>query len=219
MKIFTNGYLGIGGDGYHMVNRLCVPATFESPPGVESSFLCTPVENQGQNPVCAAVAGTTNVEVKDWQKHHYKNQLDYMALYNRAKVRDGNTNPGTYGTSIFDAMRDLKYIDPLLARMQILKTQQELQFALHAHQVCMVAVRLTAGWLPGNLVKGWVGEQSEYIGNHMMMLCGYRRAPYFARPGYKVLQSWGSDVGENGFVKVDADKLEAGLMEGYLITW
>jgi len=219
---FVSGYKGIGGDKYNTVLRpkLRAPEAFTVPSGVDESFICTPVENQMSDPCCVSCAASTAVETTDWAKNHFYKHIPYLQVHQECMRIDGHPyeNTGTYGTSVYQALINLKYI-PETAVLEIITTERDLFYALHKYRICMVALNITEGFRAENCKDGWVGPQTGILGGHMMVCCGYRLQPRATREGFHLVNSWGTEVGIGGFVKIDRDKFLAQFKEGYVIVY
>jgi len=209
--IRVDGYLGIKKNDTYATVDCKVPDFFEPPPFVDSRGLCTPVENQNDKPYCVAYTLAGYVEARDWQKAHRYTQVDPAPRYKEAKRIDGDDNAGTYLSSIYQAGKLHGDFDHT-ANIEILRTLNDVKYALHSNLVCFLCFRITDGWYHPNKVTGFVSDGSNTIGGHCVLGCWYATGQ-----GVGFQNSWGLDWGVNGFGRLTEKQFAEQFMEGMIV--
>jgi len=172
---------------------LKAPAKFQGPKELILTGYCTPVENQGAKPWCAAYAASSYAENIRWRIDGYRRDIDPAPLYAYAKTVDGS--PDTDGTYLECTLRALMAKGHLPAMsVKTFDTLRDLKYAVHRQGVCIAGFNITSDWFSPR--KGVVFGEGETQGGHAVTVCGYDEG------GVVILNSWGADWGHGGFAYV-----------------
>lgn len=197
---------------------LSVPSTYAGPEELILSGYCTPVENQGNLPYCAAYAASSFAENVLWRRRGYHKDVDPVPLYQFAKTIDGD--PDGDGTLLECPLKGLvvKKILPDKCRPKILRGQlwgmsgkDVVKYAIHKYGVCVAGFDITGEWFtPKNGVVTGADRKSE--GGHAVVICG------FDKDGFLILNSWGRSYAHDGFVYVANRAFDDQFMYGACLT-
>ena len=178
--------------------RIATPDDFDVPLTHEARFECLYPDNQGSTSECAGRAMAGYIEVHNWRQTHRAIQEDGSALYAEAKKIDGFPDEdGTTASAIVQAAKNLGRLDESLT-MRRIRTQLDVQFALHTHRVIMAGFMISQNW---NYAKkdGFIGTKwDDRIGGHMVLLNSYNLDPEEGPLYYGWQNSWGFDWGWHG---------------------
>lgn len=204
-----------------MRRRLKASSGFEAPPTLILDGYCTPVENQGATPQCAAYAASSFAESVRWRTTGRKEQIDPAALYARAKELDGDNGPGTTIDHALQALIDAKvFKKSCMIRLfgnsffgfgQDLGLT-EVKYAVHRYGCCVAGFSITTEWYdPKNaVVQG--GPDFTCEGGHAVLVCGYDPT------GVLVMNSWGPSYGRDGKVFISNRAFAKQFMYGAVLT-
>lgn len=196
---------------------------FTAPEELNLRGYCTPVENQGDLPYCAAYSASSFAENILWRKRHYHEDIDPAPLYKYAKTIDGAPNtPGTFLECTLDALLKKGYFDNKICKIKTFggKTQfgndnciNDLKFAIHQYGCCLAGFNITDEWYsPGddNTIDGTGWHRSE--GGHAVTICGYDKDRVL------IMNSWGTSYADRGFVWITNDAFLKQFIYGALLT-
>ena len=189
---------------------LKAPARFQGPKELILSGYCTPVENQGAKPWCAAYAATSYAENVRWRIDGYHRDIDPAPVYRYAKSIDGS--PDTDGTYLECALKALiaggHLPDTCLVRT--FDTLRDVKYAIHRYGVCIAGFDITSGWFAPE--RGVIPDGGERQGGHAVAVCGYDEG------GVIILNSWGAEWGHGGFAYVPVKAFERQFMYGAALS-
>lgn len=183
---------------------------FSAPTELDLRWYCTPVENQGNLPYCAAYSASSFAENILWRKRNYYTDIDPVPLYKYAKTIDGDpTGAGTLLECTMEALLAKGYFDKDICRIRQIggsyfdngNVIRDVKFAIHKYGVCMAGFNITSEWYApkNNIIKG--GKfMSE--GGHAVIICGYSDL----KKAFLIMNSWGNDYAEGGFVWISYDE-------------
>lgn len=222
-KMFINGGLKIP---EKMLKRDAFRAakTFSAPKKLDLSGYCTPVENQGNLPYCAAYSASSFAENILWRKNHFHEDIDPVPLYKYAKTIDGDPKgAGTYLECTLEALLHYKYFDPIACKIKTFGGKpygsntgiDDMKFAIHRYGICMAGFAITSEWFSprGNIIRGSSSAASQ--GGHAVVVCGYDDADGGV---FKIMNSWGNMYAENGFVYITYKEFEKEFIYAGLMT-
>lgn len=193
---------------------------FSAPDELVLKGYCTPVENQGNLPYCAAYSASSFAENILWRKNHYHQDIDPVPLYKYAKSIDGDPNgAGTYLECTMEALLEKGYFDKDICRIKQIGGEmfdngnpiRDVKFAIHRYGVCMAGFEITTEWYsPKNdTIKG--GKYPSE-GGHAVIICGWDKE------GFIIMNSWGTSYADHGFVRVAYNVFEKQFLYGTTMT-
>ena len=180
---------------------------------------CTPVENQGSKPYCAAYSASNFAESVLWRRDGYRTDIDPDPLYLHAKTIDGDpTGDGTYLECTLDALLEKGYFDRGKCKVKTFGGRlfglgsglDAVKNAIHRYGCCIAGFQITGEWFsPRNaVVRG--GGESE--GGHAVTLVGYDEG------GVLVMNSWGESYAHDGKVYIANKAFDEQFMYGAVLT-
>lgn len=194
---------------------------FSAPKELILRGYCTPVENQGNLPYCAAYAASSFAENILWRKNHYHQDIDPVPLYKYAKTIDGDPNgAGTFLECTMEALLAKGYFDKDICRIKQIggipfgndNVINDIKFAIHRYGVCMAGYEITTEWYAprNNTITGSKTYPSE--GGHAVIICGWRDDAFL------IMNSWGKSYADDGFVWVTFDETKRKLIYATTMT-
>lgn len=201
---------------------LKVTARFEAPKELLLDGYCTPVEDQGSKPWCAAYAATNFAENVLWRMKGWHQDIDPAPVYRYAKSIDGDpTGDGTY---LECALKGLLHVGAFGGMCQVRTFGNswfgfgdsegilETKFAVHRYGCCLAGFSITDEWFaPKNaVVKGGAGFEAQ--GGHAVLICGYDEG------GFLIMNSWGRGYGHDGKIYISNKAFERQFMYGAVLT-
>jgi hypothetical protein len=183
-----------------------VPATVDLRPQL------LPSNHQGETPLCAAFAVAGWLEYLRWKYFGEVNQIDPEPIYKTAKSLDGY--PQVEGTTLeaaIAAAEKLGYFkDFQYGSIRKIRATDAPQ-ALHRYGIVLCGLNITENWTRVDNT-GWLKPGGAILGGHAVLLCAYslRHNP----PWYAVQNSWGTDYGWHGFVRLTPDIFHSQFLYG-----
>ena len=221
-----NTIVGIGGVSYR-AGDLLIPGNLEELPSLEvakGGFVapqtidlrdyCIKTRDQGSNPWCAAYSATSFKSNILWRKADTPVSFDPYPVYSWAKQNDGS--PDANGTTLNAALQALiedGSFDKSLCKVKVLKTINQVKYAIHKFGCCLVGLDVTTEWNLCNKNKSTITGKGNYdkLGGHAVIACGY------TRDGLIIQNSWGENWGEYGFALITWEELESEFLYGAVI--
>lgn len=191
---------------------LMTPQRFLAPRKIDARDMCIETSNQFRTPHCAGFTAAGYVEVHQWREQHYPEQVDADEIYQRAKVIDGNNDPGTYLESVAQVIIDMKLVEGEIKYVE--DNINSIKFAIHKHLVVIGGFMITNEWNQVNPKTGKIidlGTDSVKYGGHAVLLCGY------SNEGIFIQNSWGSKWGLYGFGLIPWNQVIEQFMYGVVI--
>lgn len=194
---------------------------FQAPKELILDGYCTPVENQGDLPYCAAYAATSFAESILWRKKHYHEDIDPEMVYKKAKEIDGH--PELKGTSIDAALQALLELDIFDKNICKVKTfagrpfgrtdgLKSVQFAIHEYGCCVAGFNISKEWSSPSFFTDTISsKKSPTVCGHAVLITGYKK------DRVRILNSWGKKYGDKGFVWVTNDVFDVQFIYGGVI--
>jgi len=191
-------------------NMLKAPAKFQGPKELILSGYCTPVENQGAKPWCAAYSASSYAENLRWRLDGYHRDIDPAPIYAYAKSIDGSPNTdGTYLECTLKALMAGGHL-PDTCIVKTFSTLRDVKYAIHKYGVCIAGFRITSDWFAPK--KGVILGGGDEQGGHAVTVCGYDEG------GVLILNSWGADWGHDGFAYIPVKTFEEQFMYGAALS-
>ena len=201
---------------------LRVSSMFEAPRELLLDGYCTPAEDQGSKPWCAAYAASNFAESVLWRMKGFRREVDPAPVYRHAKSIDGDpTGDGTY---LECALKGL-VAGGIFKRECLVRTfgnswygfggsggADETKYAVHRYGCCLAGFNITDEWFDPKdaVVRGGPGFVTQ--GGHAVLVCGYDEG------GFLVMNSWGKSYGRDGKVYVSNKAFERQFMYGAVLT-
>ena len=176
------------------INRISkVPGKFCAPRKLDFRDMCIPTSDQARSPHCTGYATAGYIEVQNWRKLHYPEQVDGDKIYFQAKELDHYPADGTWIHIATKAALNLDLIDGQIEYIE--SNRRALQFAIHEYLVCIGSFEITDEWNAINrkgIIPNW-GADKQSIGGHAVLICGYDP------DGIYIQNSWSRSWGLYGF--------------------
>ena len=196
-----------------------VGKSFSAPVECFNQFCCTPVENQGALPWCAAYSAANYAEEKLWRRKGYPEQIDPAPLYKYAKSIDGDPDgDGTYLECTLEALVKKGFFGEeckiktigggLFGNGSALNDEKN---AIFRHGTIIAGFNISSEWFtPANgVIRGKVNDEQ---GGHAVHLVGYDDG------GILIQNSWGADYGKGGFVYLTNNAFLSQFMYAAMLT-
>ena len=189
---------------------------FVCPETIDLRDYCVKTSDQGSNPWCAAYAASGFVSNILWRKTDMPPEIDAEPLYKLAKEIDGAPNvDGTTLTAIYHAVLDKGYFDDKICSVKVLRTKDQVKYAIHKFGCCLLGMMVTNEWYYCNpnktTISGKDPTTNSFLGGHAVLCCGYNP------DGVIIQNSWGMDWGDYGFALVTWDEFEREFTYGAVI--
>ena len=219
-RMFVNGGLKIP-EKILKRETFAAAKDFTAPEMLDLRGYCTPVENQGNLPYCAAYSASSFAENILWRKNHYHEEIDPLPLYKYAKTIDGDpTGAGTFLECAMEALFKYKYFDPNVCKIKLfggnpfnnVNAIRDMKFAIHQYGVCMAGFSITSEWYSPNRDNTITGKDAAGQGGHAVIVCGYDKNRFL------IMNSWGKSYAENGFVWITNDAFQKQFIYSCIMT-
>lgn len=212
----------------HIVGDLIVPDDIDLMPSLSTGIqqfvapkslpfmdLCLPTDDQGRNPWCAAYAAAGFAESVLWRKRNYPEQISPDWIYRYAKTVDGN--PDDDGTSLVATIKALLakgLFDANVCKIKVVKTVQQLKFAIFKFGCCPIGLNISREWYACNKDKSSIYGQGDttLVGGHAVLACGY------LQDGLLIHNSWSEKWGKDGFAIVSWEELKRQFIYGVVLN-
>jgi hypothetical protein len=188
---------------------------FVAPKSLPLMDYCLPTDDQGCNPWCAAYAAAGFAESILWRLRNYPEQMPPKWIYDYAKTIDGDPNGS--GTSLVATLKALLWkgiFDEKVCSVKVIRTVEQLKFAIHKFGCCPVGFNISREWYRCNENKASIcGEgDASLIGGHAVLACG------FMPDGLYIHNSWGESWGKDGFAIVSWEEVERQFIYGAVLN-
>lgn len=184
--------------GFSHKASLAASAGFMAPSRVDMRDFCTPTEDQGATPWCAAYAAVQWAENILWRVEDAPREIAAKWVYEWAKQHDGHPNEdGTSLTDVLEALRGSVF-DRDKCKVKVVRANRlSVRYALHKFGCVLGSFNLDSSWWTATKQSPIIdGEGEQNLGYHAVLLCGYDKQ------GVWLQNSWGKDWGEYGFAKI-----------------
>lgn len=190
---------------------------FVAPKSIDNRDYCTPTEDQGNKPMCAAYSGTSMVENILWRKNDYPENIDPEIVYKYAKSIDGY--PNSDGTTLNAALQffiDNKYFSKE-SQIQIIRGSniiENIKYAIHKFGCVHCGFNITTEWESIDSKNTAIKADKYYpsLGGHAVLGCGYDSN------GLYIQNSWGEKWGAYGFALVTWEAVKKQFIYGAVIS-
>lgn len=219
MRKFKGGLIFKDSKLFRAAPILETPEPFDCPQSIDNSAYCTPLENQGREPWCAAYSMNQLLQASYWREFHSKVDFPEDKTYARAKRIDRIDGDGTTLEAVMRAVNGQNVglkVRPYLAYERI-NGVTDLLFSIHKYGIVMLGLNITQGWM--NLKPyGTIGDDDTPVGGHAVLASTYNlKGERLRGPNW-----WGPKWGvSGGFWDASFEQVRKQLMYGYAIriTW
>ncbi len=223
---FQKAIHGRVGGGLIMTGRplraariLRIPPAWDAPDTLDNSGYCTPLENQGQNPWCAAYAMCQLLQASYWRETGTKLQFDEAKCYAEAKRVDKIAGDGTSLEAVLAAAENVELNAsgriPLIED-DVIDEPGSIPFAIHQRGLVLCGLQITDGWTYPRM-NGMIGDGWRALGGHAVLCSGY------SIPDDEVWGPnwWGTSWGQRGFWRMKTRQFTDQFIYGYgaRVTW
>lgn len=188
--------------------------SFVAPNTIDLRDYCCKTRDQGRNPWCAAFAATAFASNVNWRKNDIPMQYDPAPIYAVAKKIDGSPNTdGTSLTAVLEALLDNGIFDRGRCVIKILRTVEQVKYAVHKFGCCLAGLNVSQEWYTCNKNKSTISgrKNAEQIGGHAVLVCGYNK------DGAIIQNSWDTDWGSYGFALITWNEFIREFMYGAVL--
>lgn len=194
--------------------RLGILPGHSVPLAIDNRYDCTPADDQGNVPACAAYSMAKLIEAKRWKATGIQFEIDPLPIYKVAKEQiDRNDQPGTYLTSVFEAAKILSLI-PSHARYEEITELIDVQTALHKYDYVLGGFNCISGWNNCSPASGFINERDEVsLGGHAVFVCAYELGKWI---GWQ--NSW-ANWGYKGFGRMTEECFRRTFMSGLVVIY
>lgn len=197
---------------------LRAPADWDVPERIDNSVYCPPLENQGQNPWCAAYSMAELLQASYWREFGARHDFPETRIYSGAKLLDGISGGGTTLDAVQMAVVGEDYGVPYIPNLtnELVADLQDVIYAVHKYGLVLVGLNITDGWRNLNR-DGSVGPGRLPLGGHAVLVSGYSmRDRTIWGPNW-----WGRGWGQEGYWRMTFDQFDQQLIYGYAVrvTW
>jgi len=208
---FKAGFLNLDIDISKLVS-FSVPQKFIAPRKIDNRDLCLQSSNQGTTPHCAGYSTAGFIEVINWKKNNYPEQINGSDIYKKAKEIEGKKYDGTTLELASKAAINLKLITGV--NQIVTKSRDSVKFAVHTNNTCIGGFLITDEWNQCNKKTGSVPtfKKAKSLGGHAVLISGYDSE------GVYIQNSWGLNWGLYGFCFMNWDMFDKQFMYGMIIS-
>lgn len=220
-RMFVNGGLRIP-EKILKKETFAAANNFTAPSKLDLRGYCTPVENQGNLPYCAAYSASSFAENILWRKRHYHEEIDPLPIYKYAKTIDGDPKgAGTFLECAMEGLFKYDYFDPKICKIKMFGGNpfnnangiRDMKFAIHQYGVAMAGFNITSEWYSPNSDNTVTGRKdASGQGGHAVIVCGYDENRFL------IMNSWGKGYAEDGFVWVTYKAFEEQFIYASIMT-
>jgi len=189
---------------------LRTPDKFVAPRKLDFRDMCIQTSNQGDTNHCVGYSVAGYIEIQNWKKNHYPEQVDGDNIYKEAKKIDGYDGEGTWLRFGVQGAINSGLISGKYEHLK--NNRDQVRFAIHEYSACILAFQITDEW---NSVgkNGEIPIFSNPItrGGHAVLGCGY------CPEGLYIQNSWGIRWGLYGFALLKWNLFDKQFSNGIII--
>lgn len=198
--------------------RLKAPTGWDCPPGLNNNGYCTPLENQGRNPWCAAYSMNQMLQASYWREFHRKVDFSEERTYTGAKSVDGIKGDGTTLMAVMSAVRGEDFGVGAVPQFDAegVYDSADVLFAVHKYGLVLIGMQISNGWQTLT-ADGMIGPAGGTMGGHAVLVSGYDlTAKLIWGPNW-----WGRTWGRDGFWTMTLSQFDEQFAYGYAmrINW
>jgi len=194
-------------------SRLKYTSNFVAPKFIDSRGMCLASSDQGFHPSCAGYTTAGYLEVQNWKKNHYPEQLDGLKIYKKAKELDPYNGDGTTLDYTVKAAIELGLLKGDW-NIEYVTSKEDVKYAVHEFSVFMAGFMINEAWNFVSKKTGYISTSSGAdLGGHAVLVCWYDED---AGIGWQ--NSWGSSWGWNGFGRMTWKQFNEQFQAGVIIN-
>ena len=200
--------------GLTLMSAMRATSQFIAPSRIDLRDYCTPTDDQGEKPWCAAYAAAQWVENIRWRLTDMPANIDPAPVYAHAKSIDGD--PDGEGTSLnaaLDFFCQTAFKSPDCKVLILRPNRLSVKYAIHKFGCALGGFNIDSSWWgvtsDAPVING-KGEPNQ--GGHAVLICGYDKQ------GVWIQNSWGRYWGEWGFAKITWQAFDREFMYGAVIS-
>lgn len=185
------------------------------PLAVDNRNYCTPVEDQGTRPWCAAYTAAAFAENVMWRRDGFIQEVEVQPLYEWAKKNDyAPAEDGTTLDAVCEALK-AKGVFGENTSTRLIYGEAQMKQAVHRYGCALGAFNITSEWynLAGGRVENITGAKDcDRLGGHAVLVVGYNAG------GVWVENSWGTGWGTAGFGFLEWQAFHEQFLYGAVLT-
>lgn len=200
--------------GFSHLSALTASRRFLAPSKIDLRDMCTPTEDQGSKPWCAAYAAAQWAENIQWRVKDAPTNIKPDWIYTYAKQHDGDPNgDGTTLTHVLEALRGSVF-DRDKCKVKVLRPSRlAVKYAIHKFGCALGGFNIDSSWWGVKKSTPVItGKGTPNQGGHAVLICGYDKE------GVWIQNSWGKDWAEWGFAKMTWDAFDKQFMYGAVLS-
>lgn len=177
-----------------------------NPTSLDFRQLCSPTDNQYDNPHCAGYAAAQMMESIYWKETGHPIQLDASQIY--AKAKEIDNHPDVDGTLIETTLSCALKLCPFIdENMYIVKTfgndgtkntLEKIKTLIHKHTFLLGGFMITDKWYKAREKTNMIKPGGNTLGGHAVLICGYIKDKVI------IQNSWGKGWASKGFAQLPA---------------
>ena len=174
--------------GFSHLPSLSATRQFMAPSRIDLRDLCTPTEDQGSKPWCAAYAAAQWAENIKWRLTDCVEQIDPTPIYKYAKSIDGDPyGDGTTIPAVLEALKHIGVFGKECTVKVIRPSRMALKYAIHKFGCCLGGFGVSEEWWGVTKKSPVITGKKAYVnrGGHCVLVCGYDKE------GIWIQNSWG----------------------------
>ena len=188
---------------------------FMAPSRIDLRDYCTPTEDQGEKPWCAAFAAAQWAENIKWRLTDTPANYEPAPAYKYAKTIDGDPNgEGTSLNAVLEYVRKYLFADNPKCQVLVLRPSRlAVKYAIHKFGCALGGFDIDSSWW--GVTKDTpviTGKGTPNQGGHAVLICGYDKQ------GVWIQNSWGKTWGEWGFAKIPWEVFDKQFMYGAVVS-
>lgn len=187
------------------------PDKFVAPKKLDFRDMCIETSDQATTPHCVGYSTAGYIEVQNWRRNHYPEQIDGDAIYYEAKKLDNYAGDGTWIKYAVTAANNLELIQGTAEYVN--NDRQKFKFAIHEKCVCISSFVITNEWNRvgrDGIIPNW-GNNIITLGGHAVLCCG------FDDFGVYLQNSWSYNWGLYGFALLSWEQFDRQFQHGIII--
>ena len=177
-----------------------------NPISLDFRQLCSPTDNQHDDPHCAGYAAAQMIESFYWKETGHPIQLDAHQIYAKAKEIDGH--PDVDGTlieaTLSCALKLCPFIDENKFDVKTFHndksnhTLEKIKTLIHKHTFLLGGFMITDKWYQAREKTNVIKPGGDTLGGHAVLICGY------LKDNIIIQNSWGKKWASKGFAQIPA---------------
>lgn len=201
--------------GFSHLAAMKASQQFMAPSRIDLRDYCTPTEDQGEKPWCAAYAAAQWAENIKWRLLDVPQNYETEPIYKYAKTIDGDINgDGTSLTAVLEYVRKFLFSDNTKCTVRVLRPNRlSVKYAIHKFGCALGGFNIDSSWWGVTKDAPVItGKGAPNQGGHATLICGYDKQ------GVWIQNSWGKSWGEYGFAKIPWEVFDKQFLYGAVVS-